>query len=69
LPEDQSAEVMDNTDFADTDGLKFLGIEEQTELAEKKEPFKYEVKLFNYFNAQYVGHLYLGGKKGSSEGL
>ena len=67
LPDDESPAVMDNIDFVYTDSLKFLGIDEQTEMAD--EPFKYEVKLINYFNAQYVGHLYMGGKKGSSEGL
>ena len=38
-------------------------------MAEQDATTKFEVNLFNYFNAQYVGHLYIGGKKGSNEDL
>ena len=33
------------------------------------QPNQFEVNLFNYFNAQYVGHLYIGGRNGSNEDL
>ena len=56
LIEDDTEELRDQTTLADS--------------ATAIPSTKFEVNLVNYFNAQYIGHLYIGGpEKNSTDGM